>query len=158
MGPGHSREVSGRRDSSGGSTVDESDDSKVYADKYNARALEPTLKWIQSKVVSNRQYSFQYDEVIDQLNLYSPRHGCAVIFARLVLLPAIKLHGQLSDVPESLIVVLNTLHLVRDADTHLVDLRRDGPHVLFVVAGATGVASYRLKNYLNLEQMWLEAL
>jgi hypothetical protein len=158
MGPGHSREVSGRRDSSGGSVIDESDDSPTYADKYNARALEPMLKWIQSKVVSNRQHFFQYDEVIEQLNLYSPRHGCAVVFARLVLLPAIKLHGQLSDVPESLVVVLSTLHLVRDIDTRLVDVKREGPHVVFVVADGAGVISYRLRNYLNLDQIGLEAL
>jgi hypothetical protein len=158
MGPGHSRDGSGRRDSSGSSVVDESDDSPTYADKYNARALEPMLKWIQSKVLSNRQHFFQYDEVIEQLNAYSPRHGCGVIFARLVLLPAIKLHGKLSDVPESLIVVLSSLHLVRDADTRLVDVTRDGRHVIFVVANGAGATSYRLRNYLNLDQIGLEAL
>jgi hypothetical protein len=30
------------------------------------------LWWVQSKVISNRQYFFQYDEVVEQLNMYSP--------------------------------------------------------------------------------------
>jgi hypothetical protein len=161
MGGAHSREHSGAgRDSSPTCSVDESDNSQTYADKYNARALEPMLEWIQSTVRSNRNRFFKYQEVIDQLNLYSPRHGCAIIFARLVLLPAVKLHAQISDLPESLIVILNTLHLVRGPETRLVEVAKDGPNLRFAVANGTGgkdVCKYRLKSYLNLDQTWLEA-
>jgi hypothetical protein len=70
------------------------------------RVLEPMRVWIQSTVRSNRFFKDQ--EVIDQLNLYSPRHDCAIIFARMVLLPAVKLHAQISE---------------RDLIVHIADLR-----------------------------------
>jgi hypothetical protein len=162
MGGAHSHEHSAAaRDSLPVFSLDEADNSQTYADKYNARALEPMLVWIQSTVLSNRNRFFKYQEVIDQLNLYSPRHGCAIIFARMVLLPAVKLHAQISDLPESLIVILNTLHLVRGPETQLVEVSRDGPHLRFAVADGTGakdVCKYRLKNYRNLDQTWLEAV
>lgn len=79
-------------------------------------------------------------------------------FARFVILPAIKLHERLSRLPESLIVVLSTLHLVREADTRLVEVTRESAHVKFAVGNGVRVAGYRLKNFLNLEQMSLEAL
>jgi hypothetical protein len=61
-------------------------------------------------------------------------------------------------VPESLIIVLSTLHLVRDADMRLADVTRDGSHIRFVVVSGAGAASYRLRNYLNLDQIGLETL
>jgi hypothetical protein len=78
----------------------------------------------------------------------------------MVFLPAVKLQAQISDLPESLIVILNTLHLVKGPETRLVEVVRDGPNLLFAVANGTGgkdVCTYRLKSYFDLDQTWLEA-
>jgi hypothetical protein len=150
----------------GRATVDTSDGVEVYARKYNERALMPTLRWIQSQVHSNPSHAFDYTEVMAHLGTYEPRYGCDIVFAKSALLPALEAQVRLAELPASLIVVLNSLYLTKNATVRLVDVQDDGWHLVFTAAftrveqgrETADSCQYRLRNYSTPGESWLELL
>jgi hypothetical protein len=122
-----------------------------YAEDYDARALWPVLSWI-SGMARDPHHVFQYQEVLQELNKYSPRYGCALIFARFVLLPKLATFKPITDLPESLVVVLNTLHLVCTSHVTLLEVHyQSGPHLRFTVeceSWSNGQSVKYLRTYL----------
>ncbi|MDR0742695.1 MAG: hypothetical protein LBE98_04510 [Puniceicoccales bacterium] len=149
-----------------GRGLDWTDPSKIqdYGEKYNGRALEPMLKWIEGFVKNPRVV--QYEEVTKKLESFSPKYNCEIDFCHGVLLPALEESGQLSKVPESLIVVLNTLHLIHPEGTRLLSVEKEGADLLFVAEFKSTVGgkvvphaySYRLHDYLSSETVRLESI
>jgi hypothetical protein len=138
----------------------EPEDVEDYASAYVARALRPMLEWIEQSV-SVSDHFFQYHEVISELNKYSPKHGCALVFVRLILLPTLASFRSLEELPESLVVVLNTLHLVTSDMISLVFVMRRGADLVFRVQnedapeGNRTIQTYALLNYANPKETWL---
>ncbi|MDR2776616.1 MAG: hypothetical protein LBB17_01030 [Puniceicoccales bacterium] len=133
-----------------------------YGKKYNGRALGPMLQWIEGLVKGPKVV--QYEEVTKKLESFSPKYNCEIGFCHDVLLPALEKSGQLPRVPESLIVVLNTLHLIHPEGTRLLSVDREGTNLLFVAEFKSTVGgkivphaySYRLHDYLSSERVRLE--
>ncbi|MDR1890639.1 MAG: hypothetical protein LBQ23_00430 [Puniceicoccales bacterium] len=146
--------------------LDEPDPSEVEAvsKEYNSRALAPMLKWAEGFIQNPRVV--QYEEVIEKLKGFSPKYNCEIGFCHDVLLPALEKSGQLPKVPVSLIIVLNTLHLVHFEGTRLVSVEKEGPNLFFVDEFKSTVDgkvvphaySYRLHNYLSSKDVQLEAI
>jgi hypothetical protein len=138
----------------------EPEDVENYATAYVARALRPMLEWIE-RSASVSDHFFQYHEVISELNKYAPKHGCALVFVRLILLPTLASFRSLSEFPESLIVILNTLHLVTSEMISLVYVMSRGPDLVFRIQNEDGqdgrhvTQTYALLNYLNPKGTWL---
>jgi hypothetical protein len=160
MGGGHSGGRQGR------ASIDTSDTIDVYASKYNERALTPTLQWIQCLINQNAEHFFDYGEVMAHLASYVPRYGCDIVFAKSVLLQKLDDLRGLAKVPESLVVVLNSLYLTKNGVIKLVDVTKDGPCLVFTVMleqaidgwTTTETVRYRLRNYSRLKDAWLEPL
>ncbi|MDR0693549.1 MAG: hypothetical protein LBF49_03210 [Puniceicoccales bacterium] len=137
---------------------------EAYGEEYNGRALAPMLEWIEGFVKNPRVV--QYDEVTEKLESFSPKYNCEIGFCHDVLLPALEESGQLPKVPESLIVVLNTLHLIHPEGTRLVSVNKEGANLLFIDEFKSTVGekivphaySYRLRNYLSSKTVRLEPL
>jgi hypothetical protein len=85
-----------------------------------------------------------------------------MVFCKNVLLP--KLKDKLSNLPESLIVVLNTLHLVHPEGTRLVSIEKQGTDLSFIAEFdstvdeeiVTDACKYKLHNYLLPDKTELE--
>ncbi|MDR1528527.1 MAG: hypothetical protein LBS22_03010 [Puniceicoccales bacterium] len=137
---------------------------RSYGEQYNSRALKPMLQWIEGFVEDPRVV--QYEEVTEKLDSFSPRYNCEVGFCHDVLLPALEKSGQLSKVPESLVIVLNTLHLIHPEGTRLLSVDKERADLLFVAEFKSTVEgkivphaySYRLHNYLSSKAARLEAI
>ncbi|MDR1173671.1 MAG: hypothetical protein LBK24_02665 [Puniceicoccales bacterium] len=133
-----------------------------YGKEYNDRALKPMLQWVEGLVQNPKVV--QYEEVTEKLESFSPRYNCEVGFCHDVLLPALEKLGQLPKVPESLIIVLNALHLMHPEGTRLVSVNKEGANLFFVDEFKSTVGgeivphaySYRLHNYLSSETVRLE--
>ncbi|MDR0595908.1 MAG: hypothetical protein LBF94_04445 [Puniceicoccales bacterium] len=138
---------------------------RQYSEKFNKEALKPMVEWIRKRMATPDKI-VQYEEVINELEKFSPRYCCEMFFCKNVLLPALKKFGVLRSLPPSLIVVLNTLHLVHSEGTRLVSVDRDGADVIFMaefdswVGGkiVTDTCKYRLHNYLSPEKYELTVL
>ncbi|MDR1255626.1 MAG: hypothetical protein LBJ94_01715 [Puniceicoccales bacterium] len=134
---------------------------RKYSEEYNGKALKPMLTWV-NKRVKDKEKMVQYAEVIAELEKFSPKYCCEMVFAKNVLLPELK--DELPELPESLVVVLNTLHLVHQEGTQLVSVEKNGPNLSFTaefkswVDGkiVTDACSYKLRNYLSPEKTELE--
>ncbi|MDR2432419.1 MAG: hypothetical protein LBD34_01575 [Puniceicoccales bacterium] len=137
---------------------------ETYEREYSNRALEPMLQWVEGFMKKPRVV--QYEEVTEKLESFSPKYNCEIGFCHDVLLPALEKSGQLPKVPESLIVVLNTLHLIHPEGTRLVSVDKEKENLLFVAEFKSTVAgeivphaySYRLRNYLSSKTVRLEPL
>jgi hypothetical protein len=101
---------------------------REYQQGYNGRALAPLREWI-AKRVADSDKIVQYDEVIVELDKFSPKYCCDIDFCRGTLLP--NLEGELPNLPASLIAVLYTLHLVHSDGTRLISAEKDGKDILF---------------------------
>jgi hypothetical protein len=132
--------------------------------QYNGRALGPMLQWIEGFVKNPK--IVQYEEVTEKLESFSPKYNCEIGFCHDVLLPALEKSGQLPKVPESLIVVLNTLHLIHPEGTRLISVDKEGADLLFVAEFKSTVGdkivphaySYRLRDYLSSKRVRLEPI
>jgi hypothetical protein len=142
----------------------DSSEIEAYGKEYSGRALEPMLKWIEGFVKNPRVV--QYDEVTEKLESFSTKYNCEIGFCHDVLLPALEKSGQLPKVPASLIVVLNTLHLIHPEGTRLVSVDKEGANLLFIAEFKSTVSgeivphaySYRLRNYLSSKTVRLEPI
>jgi hypothetical protein len=143
----------------------EPENIEQYANDYNSRALWPMIDWIR-ETARQPNHFFQYQEVIKELSKYSPLYGCALIFARLVLLPVLANYYPISHLPESLIVVLNTLHLGTSRDISLFEVQKQGIDLGFTIQfnicvqgkKMKQIRSYLLRNYEYLSWTGLELL
>jgi hypothetical protein len=83
-----------------------------------------------------------------------------------VLLPELRKNNLLQSVPESLIVVLNTLHLVHPEGTRLIGVEKQSDDLIFEaefdsrIDGkiVTDACEYKLHNYLSPERYSLDIL
>ncbi|MDR2779090.1 MAG: hypothetical protein LBB16_02270 [Puniceicoccales bacterium] len=132
--------------------------------EYYERALGSMLQWVEGFVKNPR--IVQYEEVTEKLESFSPQYNCEIGFCHDVLLPALEKSGQLSKIPESLVVVLNTLHLIHPEGTRLVSVSKEKADLLFVAEFKSTVGdkivphaySYRLRNYLSSKAVKLEPI
>lgn len=123
--------------------------------KYNADALNPMLAWIQERRASNGMV--QYQEVLDELDKFSPKYCCEIVFCRNTLLPELAKNGTLPKLPESLVAVLYTLHIVHSEGTRLVSVKKESNNLVFEaefdsrIGGkiVTDACKYELRNYLS---------
>jgi hypothetical protein len=160
MGGGNSAGRQGR------SLIDSSDTVDIYASKYNERALSPTISWIEGLIKKDSNHFFDYAEVMGHLNLYIPRYGCDIVFAKSILLPNLIYNEEPTKLPKSLIVVLNSLYLTKKATVKLVDVEKDGCNLMFTVMieqivngwAMTDACRYGLRNHTNVTESWLEPL
>ncbi|MDR0715236.1 MAG: hypothetical protein LBF25_00400 [Puniceicoccales bacterium] len=138
---------------------------RQYSEKFNKEALKPMLDWVQKKTATPDKI-VQYEEVINELEKFSPKYCCEMVFCKNVLLHELEKAGVLPSLPPSLIVVLNTLHLVHSEGTRLVSVDKNGADVIFKaefdswVGGkiVTDTCKYRLHNYLFPEKYELTVL
>jgi hypothetical protein len=139
-----------------GADFPDPDDVSRLSEQYNKNALEPMLAWIQKRTKSSDEM-VQYEEVIRELDKFSPKYCCEMVFCRNVLLPALEKNGTLGSVPISLVAILYTLDLVHSVGTRLVDIKRESNDLLL---GAefdsliddkivSDTCDYRLVNYLS---------
>jgi hypothetical protein len=99
----------------------------------------------------------QYREVLDELGKFSPKYRCEISFCRNVLLPELAKNDTLPELPESLIVVLYTLHLVHSEGTRLISVKKDSNNLSFEaefdsrISGkiVTDACKYELHDYLS---------
>jgi hypothetical protein len=102
----------------------------------------------------------QYREVLDELDKFSPKYCCEIICCRNRLLPELAKNGTLPKLPESLVVVLHTLHLVHSEGTRLVSVKKESNNLVFEaefdsrIGGktVTDACKYELCNYLSPEK------
>jgi hypothetical protein len=133
-----------------------------YSKKYNDRAIVPMLKWIEGLIEKPRVV--QYKEVIKNLEKFSPKYGCENDFCVDLLLPELERSGKLSQLPESLIIVLHTLYLMHAGGTWLTSVEKEDQDLLFVAEFKVEddpvpfAYKYRLRNYLSLEDVALEPI
>lgn len=124
-------------------------------EKYNADALSPMLAWIQKRKASKGPV--QYREVLNELDKFSPKYCCEIVFCRNKLLPELAKNGTLPELPESLVAVLYTLHLVHSEGTRLVSVEKESNNLVFEaefdsrIGGKiiTDTCKYELRNYLS---------
>ncbi|MDR1413710.1 MAG: hypothetical protein LBI56_02100 [Puniceicoccales bacterium] len=134
-----------------------------YSEEYNSRALAPMLAWVKKRA-RNSKSLVQYQEVFDELKKFSPKYFCDLVFAKNVLL--LKIANSLPNLPKSLPVVLNTLHLMRPEGMSLVKVEEQASDLLFTVEFdfknngriVTNSCFYKLHNYLHPTSTALEPL
>jgi hypothetical protein len=128
---------------------------KQLSERYNISALGPMLAWVQKRKASSEMV--QYREVIDELNKFSPKYCCEMVFSRNILLPELEKNGTLPDLPESMVAVLYTLHLVHSEGTRLIDVKMESNDLIFEaefdsrIGGkiVTDACKYKLCHYLS---------
>ncbi|MDR1890581.1 MAG: hypothetical protein LBQ23_00140 [Puniceicoccales bacterium] len=135
---------------------------KGHAKKYSDGAIVPVLKWVEGFVENPR--FVQYAEVAKKLRKLSPKYCSELTLCTKALFSELERSGKLSRLPESLIIVLNTLHLMHSGGTWLTSVEKEDQDLVFVAEfkdedeGAPFAHRYRLRNYLSSENVELEPI
>jgi hypothetical protein len=135
---------------------------RSHAKKYSDGAISPVLKWVEGFVENPR--FVQYAEVAKKLGKLSPKYCDELTLCTKALFSALERSGKLSKLPESLIIVLNTLHLMHSGGTWLTSVEKEDQDLVFVAEfkdedNDTPFAhKYRLRNYLSSEDVELESI
>ncbi|MDR0679651.1 MAG: hypothetical protein LBF42_01265 [Puniceicoccales bacterium] len=134
---------------------------RSHAKKYSDGAIVPVLKWVEGFVKNPR--FVQYAEVTKKLGKLSPKYCSELTLCTKALFSELERSGKLSQVPESLIIVLNTLHLMHPGGTWLTSVEKEGQDLVFVAEfkdyeGDPFAHKYRLRNYLSAEDVELESI
>ncbi|MDR2737578.1 MAG: hypothetical protein LBB18_01390 [Puniceicoccales bacterium] len=138
-----------------------------YTKEYSVRAFAPMLAWVRERAENgDREQIIQYDEVMDELEKFSPKYNSEISLCVLDLLPELQRTGELPKLPESLVVVLYTLHLIHREGTRLLEVKKLDSVLEFTAEfdsyidgkTVTSACKYRLQNYLSPKDMELEVV